>query len=415
MTTYLALAVFLFCFSLVANRVSNMIVTAPMAFIGFGFLLSEMGFVAEESTKEVLHLVAETTLVVLLFLDAAKLNPVALRRRHLWPRRMLTIGLPLGFLIGIAFGWAILRGWPVAVVALVAAIQVPTDAALGQSVVSNETVPERPRRALTVESGLNDGLALPLVLITAALASTSGFSPENEWISFVLWQIILAPITGVIIGGLGGYLLLVAKRRDATSTLYEGISALAIAAMAYLAATEIGGNGFISCFIAGLAFGVVVRGECAFVYDFTESDGLFLSWISFFLLGAVLVSDAVSHLTWQTFAMIIVSLSVVRPLAIWLSLVGTDASPTTRLFFGWFGPRGLATALFALLVYEQLAPEWGEKVLFLAINTVWISAVLHGVTAAPGAVWYAKRMSSAPENDEAIAAPVTTTNSKSGA
>ncbi|MDJ0629126.1 MAG: cation:proton antiporter [Rhodobacter sp.] len=392
MIGYLTLAAFLMAFCMIANRLADSIVTAPMVFLGFGVLLSLIGLVPAEGSEAALHLVAEIALIVLLFLDAAQIDQRALFRRNVWPVRMLAIGVPLGFLLGAALGWALLPGWPLAAVLLVAAILVPTDAALGQPVISNTAVPERPRRALTVESGLNDGLALPLVLMMAALAAPSGMAPEGGWLVFGLKQITLGPLAGGAIGALGGIVLLWAKRTGSTADIYEGIAALALAAAAYLAAVLIGGNGFISAFSAGLGFGAVVRGRCAFVYEFTESEGQLLSWTAFLLLGAVLVPDAAAQLTPTTLALILGSLLVVRPVAIWLSLAGTDARPVTRLFFGWFGPRGLATALFALLVVEQLEHEIAEQVLHLAVNAVWISAVLHGVTAAPGARWYARHL-----------------------
>jgi NhaP-type Na+/H+ or K+/H+ antiporter len=136
----------------------------------------------------------------------------------------------------------------------------------------------------------------------------------------------------------------------------------------------------------------VVKGQCKFIYEFTESEGQLLSWGAFFLLGLVLVPTALGHLTFASLAVILTSLFIVRPLAIWLSLIGTDASSSTRLFFGWFGPRGLATALFALLVVKQASPEIAEPILMLAINAVWINALLHGVTAVPGAKWYADKI-----------------------
>lgn len=397
MAGYLTIAAFLVAFCMVANRLSRTIFTAPMIFLGFGALVSQFGMVPEAGSEAALHVVAEIALVVLLFLDAAQIDQWALLKRRVWPFRMLAIGLPLGFLLGVGLGWILLPGWPLAAVALVAAILVPTDAALGQSVVSNEAVAERSRRALTVESGLNDGLALPLVLMMAALAAPDAMAPEGGWLLFTTKQLVLGPLVGVALGYVGGKILLWAKRTAATSDVYEGIGALALAASVYLAAVEIGGNGFIAAFSAGLGFGAVVRGKCAFVYEFTESEGQLLSWAAFFLLGAVLVPDAIAHLTLGTFLLILGSLVLVRPIAIWISLLGTDASPRTRIFFCWFGPRGLATALFALLVTDQLDHTLGEDVLFLAVNAVWISALLHGVTAAPGALWYAKLTNKANE------------------
>ena len=387
-------------YALVAKRLSSTIVTAPMIFLGLGVVFATSGFITPETGEALLHPVAEVTLVVLLFLDAAQTDFAALKRRFVWPVRMLVIGLPLSIAFGTIAGALFFPDWPIFAVALAAAILAPTDAALGQAVVTNEAIPIRPRRALTVESGLNDGLALPAVLFFAALAAASEAQDSAQWLVFGAKQILLGPIAGIIVGTVGGWALLRAKSAGTTSDIYEGVGALALAGTAYLSAVLIGGNGFISAFAAGLAFGMVIKGACQFVYEFTESEGQLLTWSAFFLLGATLVPDAVAHLTMPMLGLILVSLFIVRPLAIWLSLLGTDAHATTKAFFGWFGPRGLATALFALLVMEHLPHALGQDILHLAINAVWISAILHGITAAPGARWYGaktKQMGVCPE------------------
>ena len=384
-----------------------------MVFLALGYLLSTTGYFSHQEMEKILHLVAEVALVLLLFLDAAQLNLTALRNRHVWPVRMLVIGLPLTIALGTLAAFPFLPGWPLAAVALVASILAPTDAALGQAVVTNPVVPERVRRALTVESGLNDGLALLAVLLFASLAAEAMDGEQTNWLIFGAKQLLLGPVVGIVAGLTGGKLLLLANERNLTSETFEGIAALALAGTAYLGATQIGGNGFIAAFVAGLCFGSVVKGACQFVYEFTESEGQLLTWSAFFLLGLVLVPDALHHLTLASLAIILVSLFVVRPLAIWLSLLGTDASPVTRLFFGWFGPRGLATALFALLILEQVTHDLAEPVLALAVNAVWISALLHGLSAAPAAKWYAAKvnaMGACPETDkiESSAKPLVT-------
>jgi len=371
-----------------------------MIFLGLGAAFSVGGLITQETGNALLHPVAEVTLVVLLFLDAAQTDFAALKRRFVWPVRMLVIGLPLSIAFGTIAGMLFFPDWPIVAVALAAAILAPTDAALGQAVVTNEAVPIRPRRALAVESGLNDGLALPAVLFFAALAAAAEAQDNTAWLIFGAKQILLGPLAGIIVGLLGAWALLRAKSAGTTSDVYEGAVALALAGTAYLGAVLIGGNGFISAFVAGLAFGMVIKGACKFVYEFTEGEGQLLTWAAFFLLGATLVPDAIANLTLPSLGLILVSLFVVRPLAIWLSLLGTDAHETTKAFFGWFGPRGLATALFALLVVENLPHTLGQEILNLAVNTVWISAILHGITAAPGARWYAaktKLMGSCPE------------------
>lgn len=391
-TGLLITAIFTAAFTMVAKRLSSTVVTAPMIFLGFGYLLSQTGLMPHGDAEASLHLVAEIALIVLLFLDAAQINLDALRKRRVWPVRMLAIGLPLSVAFGTLAGMALLPGWSIFAVALLAAILAPTDAALGQAVISNTTVPERVRRALTVESGLNDGLALPVILLFASLAAHAAGQNDVNWLLFGAKQLMLGPLVGIAAGLAGGAALMYAKRHDLTSDTFEGVGAIALAGAAYLGATEIGGNGFISAFVAGLCFGHVVKGRCKFVYEFTESEGQMLSWGAFLLLGLAMVPSALDALTWPMVALILISLFILRPAAIWISLIGTDASPTSRLFFGWFGPRGLATALFALLVVEQIEHQYAEPILAIAINAVWISALLHGLSAMPGAGWYAGRV-----------------------
>ena len=179
---------------------------------------------------------------MLLFLDAAKINFAALRRQHVWPQRMLLIGLPLAILFGALSAWVMLPGWPVFALLLVASILAPTDAALGQAVVTNPLIPERPRRALTVESGLNDGLALPAVLLFASLTAEEMNQENVSWFLFGVKQLTLGPLVGAAFGFASAFILLRAKALDYTSDVYEGIGALALAGAAYLAATAVGGT-----------------------------------------------------------------------------------------------------------------------------------------------------------------------------
>lgn len=393
----LLICVFTLIYCLSAKRLSRTIVTGPMLFIAFGAALSYSGVMADETAEEALHLVAEIALVVLLFLDASQINLSALRARYVWPVRMLMIGLPLAILIGSVTAYPFLPDWPLPAIILIAAILSPTDAALGQAVVSNPDVPERERRALTIESGLNDGLALPLILLFACMTAGLTEQPGSEnlnWLAFAALQITLGPIAGIGIGYIGGKALLWARKQSWTSDTFEGVAALALAGTAYLTANEIGGNGFIAAFVAGLVFGNIMQRECKFLYEFAESEGQILTWGAFFLLGLTIVPEAIAHLTPGTLALILISLVIVRPLAIWLSLLGTDAGFATRLFFGWFGPRGLATALFALLVVSEIGHEFSEPVLHIAANAVWISALLHGITTAPAAAKYGARRAS---------------------
>jgi NhaP-type Na+/H+ or K+/H+ antiporter len=378
-------------YAFLAKRLASTIVTGPIIFLGLGYAMSLSGFMPSESSEELLHLVAETALIILLFADASQTDFAALKKRHLWPKRMLLIGLPLAIVLGTGVASLLFPSWSLYAVALVASILAPTDAALGQAVVSNKDVPIQERRTLIVESGLNDGLALPIILFFACTLATMEGEHQGNFLIFTSQQLILGPSIGALIGWLGGKALLWAEVRKFSEVEYEGIAAIAVAIIAYVAASMVDGNGFIAAFCAGLAFGNTVKDRVKHVAEFVESEGQMLVWASFLLIGIVLLPEAIHHLNLAILVLIILSLFIVRPLAIWISLIGTDAQPLTRVFFGWFGPRGLATALFALLIVGDINQAYAEPVLVIAMNAVWISALLHGISAAPGAAWYAKR------------------------
>ena len=392
---------------LVAQRLSSSPITAPIVFIGLGLLMSLAPPLDQGTGTEALYLLAEIALIILLFIDAAQIDVPTLLHHHQWSRRILLIGMPLAMLMGAGVHWLIVPefGWPVAL--LIGALLVPTDAALGQPVISNTAIPPRPRRALSVESGLNDGIALPAVLITAALVAPGTEDPPFGWTVFAASQVILGPLVGMAGGWIGGTLFIKAKENGYSAPAYEGIGALALAILLYLAAGAVGGNGFIAAFAGGLLFNSVVGDRCRFVYEFTDSEGQLLSWGAFLLIATYLLPAALAEITPSMLAIILLSLFVVRPIAIYLSLIGTDASPVTRLFFGWFGPRGLATAVFALIVTDLVARDVSDWLLALAVNTVFISAVLHGLSAAPLGRWYAAYLSRRPDCPEQTTKPQT--------
>jgi NhaP-type Na+/H+ or K+/H+ antiporter len=361
-----------------------------MVFLGLGWGMTEAGLFHVEGAEKALHLLAEATLVIVLFSDAAAVDLVALRKRFVWPERMLLIGLPAAMALGTLAGWILLPGWPIWEVALLAAILAPTDAALGQAVVTNPAVPDRVRRALTVESGLNDGLALPAVLFFGCIAVGGVHDNiQTSWLIFAAEQIGLAALSGAAVGWLGGLAMRAASNLRLSTEAFEGVGVLALAGLSYLASTGLGGNGFLAAFVGGLAFGAVMKGRCKFVFEFMETEGQILVLATFLLIGAVLLPEAAAGIEPVAILLILISLFAVRPAAIWLSLWRTDAPPLTKGFLGWFGPRGLATVLFALLVVGQLdALKHGDEILTISAIAVALSAVLHGVSAAPGARWY---------------------------
>jgi NhaP-type Na+/H+ or K+/H+ antiporter len=376
-------------YSMLAKRLSSTVITAPMVFITLGFCVSYFGILQVNDFDEVLYLTAEVALVVLLFLDASQVNLRHLQKENSLPLRMLTIGLPFAVLLCTLVGMLFFPTWSLALIALCAAILAPTDAALSQAVITNNIVPENERQTLSVESGLNDGLALPVILFFASFLTLHETQSSNyiKWLAQGGSQILIGVCVGAAVGYVCGRVFLFGESHKLSSSIYESIGVLALSGTAYLSATMLGGNEFISAFVAGLTFGQLVKGHCRFIYKFTESEGQILVWAAFTAIGIGLLPQAIDQLTLPVAGFILVSLFFVRPIAIYISLLGSKTKPVTRLFMGWFGPRGLATALFALLVSREILPEHSQAVLVVAINAVWMSTLLHGMSA----VFLAKR------------------------
>ena len=391
-------------FGLVTRRLDGSPLTGPFLFTLLGFVLSSalIGVVSFPIAHDGLHLLAEITLVLVLFSDASSIDLRQLRRDHNLPVRMLLIGMPLTIGLGtLAALWLfpVLSVWEAA---LLAAILTPTDAALGQAVVSNEVVPVRIRQALNVESGLNDGIALPFVLIFAALAGGGeGSGSATEWSIFALMQVGLGPLMGVIVGGLGGLLVARCYARGWLADSAEGMVAVGLAFSAFGLAELVGGNGFISAFVAGLVFGNVLQKKCMFLYEFAESEGQILILLTFLMFGNTMIPHVAPHWSWVGVLFGVLALTVLRMVPVQLSLIGAGLRAPTVVFLGWFGPRGLASILFVLIIAEEAEIAHYDQILAVVVATIVLSIVLHGVTAGPAARRYgqmAQRMGQCEEN-----------------
>ena len=402
----------LLLYSLVSGKLRGTFITAPLVFTLFGLAAGEGGFnIARISVgHSAIHVVAELTLVLVLFTDAARIDFTSLRRDHNLPVRMLLIGLPLAIAGGTLFAVQLFPSFLFWEAALLAALLAPTDAALGQAVVSAQAVPVRIRQAINVESGLNDGIALPAVLLFAALASAEiATSGASDWIRFGVLQLTLGPVTGIAAGYLGARLLDGAADRGLVSESFQGIGILSLAVFTYVAAELIGGNGFIAAFIGGLVFGNTIRHPCKFLFEFMETEGQLLVLITFLVFGAALLPEAIRHAEPVFFIYAILSLTIIRMIPIALSLLGTGLRAPSVLFLGWFGPRGLASILFVLLILEESQLPHREELLSITVITVALSILLHGITAAPFARVYgslAGRMGECEENQPVVELPL---------
>ncbi len=378
-------------FGLVSKRLESTIITAPMVFAAFGLLIGEavLGLAHLDFGHGFIHGLAEVTLILVLFSDAARIDLRQLRRDHNLPVRMLLIGMPATIILGTLVALVLPLGLTLWEAALLAAILAPTDAALGQSVVSSPLVPTRIRQALNVESGLNDGIALPLILLFAGLASaTNAGEGEQNWILFGAMQVILGPLAGIVVGGLGAWLIDRAATKGWMAESYQGPAILGVAFLAFAGSEIIGGNGFIAAFVGGMIFGNCVRKRCGSVFAFAEAEGQLLVLLTFLIFGAAILPEALGHIDWSVVLYAVLSLTVVRMAPVALALVGTGVRMPTIVFLGWFGPRGLASLLFVLFVLGEAGIAGADQILAITIVTVTFSILAHGVTAAPAARWY---------------------------
>lgn len=380
-------------FSLISSRLQGTVITPPLFFVVFGYLIGHggLGLADVHPGHGAIHVIAEVTLILVLFSDAARIDLAQLRRDHNLPLRMLLIGLPLTMAGGALLALMLFPQLDFWEAVLLAALLAPTDAALGQAVVSAEAVPVRIRQAINVESGLNDGIALPAVLLFAVLASAHQEVAEaSEWLSFSALQLTLGPLAGALVGYVGARLLDSAADHGWASTAFQGIGILSLAVLAFAVAELMGGNGFIAAFVGGIVLGATVRHQCTFLFEFMEAEGQLLMLITFLVFGIVLLPEGLEHLDTPTLVYAVLSLTLVRMLPIGISLIGTGLQPRSIMFLGWFGPRGLASILFVLLILERTELTHRTELLSITVVTVGLSTLLHGLSAAPLARLYGR-------------------------
>jgi sodium/hydrogen antiporter len=404
--TLATLAVTLLAFAVVSGRIEGTSLTAPMVFTGLGLLYGAdaLGLVDEPPSGKTVKLLAEATLTLVLFSDASRIDLRALRSEIALPVRLLAIGLPLTLLAGFGAALVVLGGlaWPEALV--LAVVLAPTDAALGQSVVTFPRLPSRVRQGLNVESGLNDGICVPLFFIALAVAQAEeGAIGDGAAARLVSEQIGYGVLAGAIAGVVAAAVVLVGQRQGATRAWLQ-IVPLAGAGLAYGIAQPLGGSGFIAAFVGGLLFGAILAELEAEVSSLLEEAGAVSSAVTFVVFGAVLLEPALHDVTWEVVAYALLSLTVVRMLPVAISLLGTGARRPTVGFLGWFGPRGLASIVFAILVLEEGGLPHDHLILVTVMITIGLSILAHGISAAPLSRRYADWFEANPPPASAVEA-----------
>jgi NhaP-type Na+/H+ or K+/H+ antiporter len=381
----------------ISRRLSSWWLTPAIVVVVVGVLLGPLVLdkLSSAPTSETVRSLAEAALALVLFSDSSRVDLSALRRQAGLPIRLLGIGLPLTIVAGTALALVLFGSLSLSEALVLGVILAPTDAGLGSAVVTDERLPRLVRQSLNVESGLNDGICVPILLVAlAVVASSDGLHLARV----VGEQIGYGILAGCAAGVISGLVLRGAGRRQLMAEEWRQLAPVASALIAYGTAEALGGSGFIAAFIAGSTFGYLTREE-ATMMRFTEEAGAALDGITFLIFGAVLLGPELRHLSWQVVAYALVSLTLVRMGPVAISLIGSRSRAATVAFLGWFGPRGLASIVFAVIVEDAHLPH-GATIAAACYVTVGLSVLLHGLSAQPLVVsygrWYAARGHAAP-------------------
>jgi sodium/hydrogen antiporter len=377
----------------VSRRLSGTPVTPAMLFVLIGLLVGPrvLDGVDLESTSSTVRSLAEATLALVLFSDASRIDLGALRRELGVPLRLLGFGLPLTIALGALAAAALFGQLTLGEALILGVILAPTDAALGQAVVTEPRVPGRIRQGLNVESGLNDGICVPLLFAAVAAADVeSHISEGRSAINLLLEEIGYGVVGGVVAGLLVAGIVIQAGRRDLIDGLWRQVIPAAGAALAYGTASALGGSGFIAAFVAGMVFRGALGRDPEEMSRLSEEVGSLLNGVTFLLFGAILLGPALSELSWELVLYALLSLTVVRMLPVAVAMVGSRARGPTVGFLSWFGPRGLASIVFAVIVIEESQLPQEHTIVLAVYLTVALSVLAHGITAAPLAKRYAR-------------------------
>ncbi len=399
-----SVAIALIAFAVVSNRLSGTAITPAIVFVGIGYVIGNEGFdvIGSGLDTATIRSLAEVTLALVLFSDASTLDTRLLSREADLPVRLLAVGLPLTIVVGTLTAFWLIPSLGLFEAVVLAVLLAPTDAALGQLVVSDRRLPSRLRQGLNVESGLNDGVCVPLLFAAVAAAELQQApSFEGEILIDLLKEVGIAVGLGATTVAAVAGLFTWANRRDWIAEHWAQVVPLATVAAAYTTCTEFGGSGFIAAFVAGIGYRRLLGSTTAHATTkLMEELGGLLSAVTFFVFGAVVIGAGIVDLDVSTAVYAVLSLTVVRMVPVALSLVGSDAGLQTMAFTGWFGPRGLATIVFMLTIVEESNLAGTSRIVQVATATVLLSVIAHGVTAPWLTERYVRWFSASPERLE---------------
>ena len=389
------IAAFVFLYCLVAKKLERTRFSGALVYVMFGLILGPFGFhfIDFDIDGEAMKRIAEIALVIVLFSDSAGANLTVLQKIKRLPARLLLVGLPLTIGLGFVFAFLIYGDLSWIHLALLATILAPTDAALGKAVVSNKIVPSSVRESLSVESGLNDGICVPVLLLFLALAGGSAEESlvTTQLIILLLEEIGIGVLVGVPLAVVGSIAFKASAKRGWIAGSWMQMPVVAMALLCFATAQWLGGSGFIAAFAGGITFGMMIKEHKEEMLEAAEGTADVLAMITWILFGAIFIGDSLLNPAWQPLVYAVLSLTVIRMVPIFLSVSGLGIHWDTKLFLGWFGPRGLASIVFMVMVVQANIPET-EKLIEAVTWTILLSVIAHGITANPLAKIYAKRV-----------------------
>jgi NhaP-type Na+/H+ or K+/H+ antiporter len=380
------LALFIFCYSLVAGRLERAATSGPIVFVVAGLLMGPLGlgWFDGDVSRTGLRVLADLTLALILFIDAANADLAILKRHFRIPSRMLLFGLPGVIFIGTIIAALLFDTLSLFEAGILGTMLAATDAALGKAVVTNKAVPTQIREGLNIESGLNDGLCVPILFVFIALALGSGTEGGSTMLALklVIQELGIGLVVGLGLTAIGTWLLKWCWNQGWVTEIWKQVTVVALAIACFSVAQSLHGSGYIAAFTGGLLFGFMAKGATHRLVLAAEGTGETLALMTWFIFGATVIGQSVQHFTWEMLVYALLSLTVIRMLPIFLSLSGTGESTASKLFLGWFGPRGLASIVFAIIVINKGVPA-AKFIAMVVVLTVFFSLVAHGVSANP--------------------------------
>jgi NhaP-type Na+/H+ or K+/H+ antiporter len=384
------LALFVFLYSLIAGRIERSAVSGPIVFVAAGIILGPVvvGWFEGDEIREDLRMLADLTLALILFVDAANADLAVLKKRYQIPLRMLLLGLPGVIVLGFGLALVLFGALTLFEAAILGTMLAATDAALGKAVITDPSVPSRIREGLNFESGLNDGLCVPILFILIALALDSGGDGSVTPLLLVLQEVGIGLLVGVGLASAGAVLLKYCSQKGWVTDIWMQATVAGLALSCFAVAQELHASGYVAAFTGGIMFGFMT-GESTHKYlHAAEGVGETLALLTWLLFGVAIVGQLAGLITWQVALYALLSLTIVRVLPMVVVLTGSGESINSRLFLGWFGPRGLASIVFAVIVLDAGLPG-AEMMSIVVVTTVFFSLIAHGITARPLAKWIA--------------------------